>query len=52
MDFTPDSEIQLSLFENSNTKYSPLMQVVDRINQFFGQQKKNCLRKIRSEFGK
>ena len=39
MDFTTDSEIQLSLFENSNPKHSPLMQVVDRINQSFGQQK-------------
>jgi DNA polymerase V len=39
MDFTPDSEIQLNLFENSNPKHSPLMQVVDRINQSFGQQK-------------
>lgn len=39
MDFNPDSEIQLSLFENSNPKHSPLMQVVDRINQSFGQQK-------------
>jgi DNA polymerase V len=39
MDFTPDCEIQLSLFENSNPKHSPLMQVVDRINQSFGQQK-------------
>jgi DNA polymerase V len=32
MDFTPDSEIQLNLFENSNPKHFPLMQVVDRIN--------------------
>ncbi len=39
MDFIPDSEIQLSLFENSDPKHSPLMQVVDRINQSFGQQK-------------
>ena len=39
MDFTPDSEIQLSLFENSNPKHSQLMRVVDRINQSFGQQK-------------
>jgi DNA polymerase V len=39
MDFTPDSEIQLNFFENSNPKHSPLMQVVDRINQSFGQQK-------------
>ena len=39
MDFTTDSEIQLSLFENTNPKHSPLMQVVDRINQSFGQQK-------------
>jgi DNA polymerase V len=29
MDFTSDSEIQLSLFENSNPKHSPLMRVVD-----------------------
>jgi DNA polymerase V len=39
MDFTPDCKIQLPLFENSNPKHSPLMQVVDRINQSFGQQK-------------
>jgi DNA polymerase V len=39
MDFTPDSEIQISLFENSNPKHSPLMQIVDRINQSFDQQK-------------
>ena len=39
MDFTPDSEIQLNLFENSNPKHSPLMQVIDKINQSFGQQK-------------
>ena len=35
----PNCEIQLNLFENSNPKHSPLMQVVDRINQSFGQQK-------------
>ncbi len=39
MDFTPESEIQLNLFENSNPKHSHLIQVVDRINQSFGQQK-------------
>jgi DNA polymerase V len=39
MDFTPDSEIQLNLFENSNPKHVPLMKVVDKINQSFGQQK-------------
>ena len=39
MDFTPNDQIQLSLFENSNPKHIPLMKVVDRINQSFGQQK-------------
>ena len=39
MDFTPNDQIQLSLFENSNPKHVPLMKVVDRINQSFGQQK-------------
>jgi DNA polymerase V len=39
MDFTPDSEIQLNLFENSNPKHVHLMKVVDKINQSFGQQK-------------
>jgi DNA polymerase V len=39
MDFTPQIEIQLNLFENINPKHSSLMLVVDRINQSFGQQK-------------
>jgi len=39
MDFTPNDQIQLSLFENSHPKHAPLMQVIDKINQSFGQQK-------------
>ena len=39
MDFTPDNQIQLSLFENSHPKHAPLMKVIDKINQSFGQQK-------------
>ena len=51
-DFTPDSEIQLNLFENSTPKHSPLMQVVERINHCLVKKKSNWLRKIRSVFGK
>ena len=39
MDFKPENEIQLNLFENSNPKHFPLMKAVDRINNLFGQQK-------------
>jgi DNA polymerase V len=39
LDFTPESETQLSLFENANPRHVTLMQAVDRINQLFGQQK-------------
>jgi hypothetical protein len=39
MDFMPDTEIQINLFEDSNPKHSPWIQVVDRINQSFEQQK-------------
>lgn len=39
MGFKPESEIQLSLFENSNPKHRFLMKVIDRINTSFGQQK-------------
>jgi DNA polymerase V len=51
-DFTPDSEIQLNLFENSNPKHAPLMKVVDKINQSFGQKKSNLLHKTLNVFGK
>ena len=39
MDFKPQAEIQLNLFDNSNPKHLPLMKVMDRINASFGQQK-------------
>jgi DNA polymerase V len=39
MDFKPQDEIQLNLFDNSNPKHLPLMKVMDRINASFGQQK-------------
>ncbi len=39
MDFKPEDEIQLNLFENSNPKHRQLMTVIDRINSSFGQQK-------------
>ncbi len=48
---TPDSEIQLSLFQNRNSKHSPLMQIVNRINQSFVNKKSNCISKIRGLFG-
>jgi DNA polymerase V len=39
MDFRPQNEIQLNIFNNSNPKHSPLMKVIDKINASFGQQK-------------
>ena len=39
MNFTPENEVQLSLFENSNPKHRQLMKAVDKINTAFGQQK-------------
>lgn len=39
MDFTPNCDVHLSLFENSNPKHNRLMKVIDLINQSFGQQK-------------
>ncbi len=39
MDFKPEGEVQLNLFENSNPKHRQLMKVVDRLNTAFGQQK-------------
>lgn len=39
MDFTPEDVQQLALFENRNEKHIPLMQVVDKLNASFGQQK-------------
>ena len=39
MDFRPEGEVQLSIFENSNPKHVQLMKVIDRLNNTFGQQK-------------
>jgi DNA polymerase V len=39
MDFKPETEIQLNLFENSNPKHRKLMHVIDQLNNSFGQQK-------------
>jgi DNA polymerase V len=39
MDFKPEDEVQLSLFENSNPKHKQLMNVLDKINGTYGQHK-------------
>ncbi len=39
MDFTPEDNQQLNLFENRNTKHIELMKTVDKINRLYGQQK-------------
>ncbi|MBP1673258.1 MAG: umuC [Bacteroidetes bacterium] len=39
MDFTPDNEQQLGLFENRNDRHIPLMEAIDKINHSYGQQK-------------
>jgi len=39
MDFKPENEIQLNLFENSNPKHIELMKTIDVINHCYGQQK-------------
>jgi len=39
MNFTPDKEQQLNLFENSNPKHKPLMETIDRLNKTIGRQK-------------
>lgn len=39
LDFTPDDKVQLNLFDNRNIRHIPLMQVLDKINASFGQQK-------------
>lgn len=38
-DFTPENELQLSLFENRNERHIPLMKAIDKMNMEFGQQK-------------
>ena len=39
MDFIPENEVQMSLFENSNPKHINLMKAIDKVNNRFGQQK-------------
>jgi DNA polymerase V len=39
MDFIPESEVQMNLFENSNPKHVNLMKAIDKLNHRFGQQK-------------
>lgn len=39
MDFTPEDNQQLNLFENRNTRHIELMKAVDKINRLYGQQK-------------
>ncbi len=38
-DFTPETAVQLNLFENSDLRHAPLMQAVDALNERFGQHK-------------
>ena len=39
MDFTPENERQLKLFDDRNVKHIPLMKAVDKLNAMYGQQK-------------
>ncbi len=39
MDFSPVDQLQLSIFENSNPKHVQLMNVMDRLNNSFGERK-------------
>lgn len=39
MGITPNNTVQLSFFNSSNTKHQPLMAVVDRLNQSYGNNK-------------
>ena len=38
-DFTPENNIQTSLFENRDERHIPLMKTIDQLNSQFGQQK-------------
>lgn len=38
-DFTPEDQVQMSLFENRNERHIPLMKAVDKLNTLYGQQK-------------
>jgi DNA polymerase V len=39
MDFKPESEVQLNLFENSDPRHVPIMKTLDKLNAIYGQQK-------------
>jgi DNA polymerase V len=39
MDFVPEENYQLNIFQNSNPKHKQLMQTIDNINQKMGQSK-------------
>lgn len=39
IDFTPEDQKQVQIFENSNPKHVPLMKAIDKINAVHGQQK-------------
>ena len=39
MDFIPEDQVQLNIFENRDHRHIPLMQVMDRLNQSYGQPK-------------
>ncbi|WP_231749380.1 DUF4113 domain-containing protein, partial [Polaribacter sp. BAL334] len=39
MGITPNNAVQLSFFNSSNSKHQPLMAVVDRLNQSYGNNK-------------
>jgi DNA polymerase V len=39
LNFVPEDYKQWNMFENSNAKHKPLMNVVDRLNTAYGQQK-------------
>lgn len=39
LDFTPEDNTQLTIFCNSNPKLANAMQVIDKLNTLYGQQK-------------
>lgn len=39
MDFVPQENVQIQVFENSNERHKPLMAAIDRLNQSYGMQK-------------
>ncbi|MDI9342440.1 MAG: Y-family DNA polymerase [Sediminibacterium sp.] len=39
LDFMPEDQIQLNIFEQSDPRHVPLMQAIDKLNKIYGQQK-------------